>query len=1428
MENELKIIITAVSKGVNEALNQVSGAIRKTAADMNKIQAGTLSSAFKTAGTAINQAMTEGSNAIKAFNQQVGNGQNLIQQFLPMIAAVGAAGTVKGLFDAAVQVESLNKAFKSITGSTAGAKAELDYLKGVSDKLGVSFYGIADSYKGIAAAAKGTKLEGEGVRNLFEGIVSAGTVLGASTDQLGRVFAQLGQGIGRTRFELEDLKTISEALPGVGMQDFAKSLGVTTEQFLKMVSAGEVIAEDFIPKLSESLKNKFGQAAIEAAGGAQQAMSRLTDAWINFKNQIASSGFLDMATGYIKKLTEALKDPAVINSIKSWANALFGFFDFVGKSGAAVIGHFKEFFVVIGGGYIIVSVFDKIKTTYMGLQMALATTSLPAYIKHVQAASTYTDILTVSTASLGNALTVCAGAFAAFYVGWKIGTLISDWKLFKDGTMSVGEVVQLVFTNINLWADRALLAYRKLQKASFEFFGADTSGIDNQINELQREIAALEGVKTELENGGKAAQDGAKIKIEAEQQAQTAVKQTTNFLKDQIEEAKKRHGTYKDDAKALKMAEEEKINAIKNSVNEQKMTQEQGKQAMFKVEAEFYAKAFELAKQHLRDAKTGFGAESQQYKDAKEEMLKAESAFADAKAKAIESGNQQAKAMLDADTELQSAQLTKRIAEIEGFEAQGIISAQEAAKQKIQAEIDFLSFKVDQTRIAMEQAAGMYLQDSAEYKKAVAEKISAEAQLKNAQNKQTTQQQQQAPASTTGAKTAGTEPSGKSGGQMGAEAWNASIGGDTKATNENTAAKEKNAEASEKCNKKEKQAVSFISARGISTKEATAAIEKYREAMEKLTETLSGVADKFAGLKDKLLDIGKSAGQAAKDSFDGVVTGVKDTVSGIGDLLKGGIIPKKALEDSIKGLEKEFDSLDKYADELIDKQQELTKEIESATAERAEIEKNTAEMLSDIEHSALSEHDKYLDNKKRADEAYAKANEHLAKGELSLAKEYFLKAQDYAKELIRDFQDYSDKILAIEQTTADRLRDIQQNMMTDEDRWTSDRLEAQRLYDEAVKAMQAGQYQAASDLMMKSQELYAATAREVKDGAGNIVRGLEETSALSTKMISLTGQAAADAMKRLQDEQNVAIKQGNDEAMATITKAGDGAKTTMDKVIEGLGAQQAAMQKLIDATMGMINQLVAKIGALESSLKKRLEVKVDTAQASVKIAALTAMIEQLKAGAAGQYEKMVTNQMQAEENRRKGFSGQMSDQIAAGAQAQYDTYASKGAELQAALDRENAAIGMDEGVGETEAEKKKKKQAASVGRGYSEGGKLPGFSTTDSVPAMLSWGERIMNAVSTSVWDGAVPGFMDLANRVRSGSDIKALLSGFSLPDFKPAFHFAAGGIVSRSAADTSAAPGQAMKTVNFVLQAGKNKLATLTDEKECVQFLAALENGRF
>lgn len=231
------------------------------------------------------------------------------------VAAVGAAivATGKICFDAALQADRLSKAYTTIANSAQGAEKQLAFIRETSNRLGLEFYGTAEAAKTFFAAGKGTSLEKD-LNNIFEGVSAAGAALALSQDDLNGIYLALGQMVSKGKVQAEELRgQLGERLPGA-FQLAAKAMGMTTAELDKAMQKGEVLASDLLPKLGSTLKNEFGDAAVDAADGAQGAVNRLSTAWTDLKANIGDSeALIDM----INRVTSGLKTLAEYADLRS-------------------------------------------------------------------------------------------------------------------------------------------------------------------------------------------------------------------------------------------------------------------------------------------------------------------------------------------------------------------------------------------------------------------------------------------------------------------------------------------------------------------------------------------------------------------------------------------------------------------------------------------------------------------------------------------------------------------------------------------------------------------------------------------------------------------------------------------------------------------------------------------------------------------------------------------------------------------------------------------------------------------------------------------------------------------------------------------------------------------------------------------------------
>ncbi|MBR5735068.1 MAG: phage tail tape measure protein, partial [Desulfovibrionaceae bacterium] len=72
---------------------------------------------------------------------------------------------------------------------------------------------------------------------------------------------------------------------------------------------GKLTAEDLLPKMARAMHDEFGQAAIDSATGAQQAVNRLTNAWEDFKSGLDQDfivGVIDTIAAAVRMLHKAV------------------------------------------------------------------------------------------------------------------------------------------------------------------------------------------------------------------------------------------------------------------------------------------------------------------------------------------------------------------------------------------------------------------------------------------------------------------------------------------------------------------------------------------------------------------------------------------------------------------------------------------------------------------------------------------------------------------------------------------------------------------------------------------------------------------------------------------------------------------------------------------------------------------------------------------------------------------------------------------------------------------------------------------------------------------------------------------------------------------------------------------------------------------
>ena len=243
-----------------------------------------------------------------------------------LFAGWGIREIISALLDAGVQAQALDSAFTAVMGSAEAADAELGFIRRSADKLGQQFVATTDGVKNFYAAALSANYGLDQTRAAFLAVSEAAAVLKTPAEDVREIFRAMSQIVSGGVAQTVNLRDqIGDRLPGA-MVRLAKEMGYADDEFKELLGSGKLLAKDVIPALTKVLHEQYGPQAIAAAGGAAGAMNRYANAWYDLKSAIAKSGFLDAATGVIRKVTGFISGLAILvkenkKEIAKWAKS---------------------------------------------------------------------------------------------------------------------------------------------------------------------------------------------------------------------------------------------------------------------------------------------------------------------------------------------------------------------------------------------------------------------------------------------------------------------------------------------------------------------------------------------------------------------------------------------------------------------------------------------------------------------------------------------------------------------------------------------------------------------------------------------------------------------------------------------------------------------------------------------------------------------------------------------------------------------------------------------------------------------------------------------------------------------------------------------------------------------------------------------------
>lgn len=229
------------------------------------------------------------------------------------LTASTAMNSGKALLDSAVGFDKIAKSLEAVTGSSAEAGQEFGFVRSEASRMGLSLREAAAGYTQLMAASKGTALEGEQTQQVFSAVSKASSALGLSAYETNGALLAIGQMMSKGTVQSEELRgQLGERLPGA-FNIAARAMGVSTAELGKMLDAGKVISDEFLPKFATELDKTFGNARFD---GLQNNINRLSTAWDLFKKTLADDFPFNSAIKALSSLMEQSTNAQVVLDIR--------------------------------------------------------------------------------------------------------------------------------------------------------------------------------------------------------------------------------------------------------------------------------------------------------------------------------------------------------------------------------------------------------------------------------------------------------------------------------------------------------------------------------------------------------------------------------------------------------------------------------------------------------------------------------------------------------------------------------------------------------------------------------------------------------------------------------------------------------------------------------------------------------------------------------------------------------------------------------------------------------------------------------------------------------------------------------------------------------------------------------------------------------
>ena len=209
-------------------------------------------------------------------------------------------------FAVAVGLDNMARMITFVSGSAREGARNIDFIREKVLALGGDINASMSGFAQIGASAQGTRLEGESTRQIFGAVSQASAVYQLDDQTQDRAFTAIAQMMDKTVVSAEELRgQLAEALPG-SLAIAARAMGTTTQEMGQMMSTGQILAEDLLPKFAQQLAAETSSGVAGSADSAQSAINMLNNEVLFLQEAVGKTSIPVRVTG-IKAAATGMK-----------------------------------------------------------------------------------------------------------------------------------------------------------------------------------------------------------------------------------------------------------------------------------------------------------------------------------------------------------------------------------------------------------------------------------------------------------------------------------------------------------------------------------------------------------------------------------------------------------------------------------------------------------------------------------------------------------------------------------------------------------------------------------------------------------------------------------------------------------------------------------------------------------------------------------------------------------------------------------------------------------------------------------------------------------------------------------------------------------------------------------------------------------------